>query len=187
MPFAVQKLPSHGVDWAAVIASRSRCILGNGQVSIGEESGGESKTHIVNKFGGSGAFTGTKAPTPGGFGTGPAAVPTPVGAATRSFADSSGKTPAQIWAEKKARERGLSGGASDLQSGYTGAAPVVEQKSGAGAGSGAWESGYTGKKWAAVETTKTGRSSIGEQRTGDADDQQDAPASRWLTSHRSRR
>jgi len=59
--------------------------------------------------GGSGAFTGTKPLT--GFGS---AAPTiaataPIGTANKDFASQGGKTPAQIWQEKKARERGLSG------------------------------------------------------------------------------
>lgn len=134
------------------------------------------KPKVVNKFGGGGAFTGTKAPTPGGFGAQSAAPAAPVGAASRSFADQGGKTPAQIWAEKKARQRGASGGVSDLPpSGYTGAPPVLEQKS----GKSGWESGYTGKKWASVDTNKTGRS-IPEQEAGEAgepDVEEDVPAS----------
>ncbi|RVX74543.1 hypothetical protein B0A52_01669 [Exophiala mesophila] len=127
------------------------------------------KPKVANKFGG-GSFTGTKAPTPGGFDSKPS-VPTPVGAAGRSFADSSGKTPAQLWAEKKARERGLSGSADVptpvSPSGFTG--PMSSQKSG-----GEWKSGYTGKSWAPVATTHTGRSSIGQQVTGDRTSQADA-------------
>ncbi|KAK5941292.1 actin binding protein [Knufia obscura] len=132
------------------------------------------KPKVVNKFGGSSAFTGTKAPTPGGFGAKPAAPAAPVGAASRTFADQGGKTPAQIWAEKKARERGASGSGSGLPpSGYTGAAPVLEQKS----GNTGWESGYSGKKWGAVEINKTGRSSIPEQRTGEPAAEEETPSS----------
>ena len=131
------------------------------------------KPKVVNKFGGS-AFTGTKAPTPGGFEAKPAAPAAPVGSASRTFADQGGKTPAQIWAEKKARERGASGSGSALpSSGYTGAAPVAEQKS----GNAGWESGYAGKKWGAVEINKTGRSSIPEQKTGEPQAEEEGASS----------
>lgn len=123
------------------------------------------KPKVVNKFGGGGTFTGTKAPVPGGFQA--KAVPTaaPIGAAGRTFADQGGKSPAQIWAEKKARERGMSGSDSAVTpSGYTGAPPVLEQKS----GNTGWQSGYSGKKWGAVDIQKTGGSRVSEQRTGEA-------------------
>jgi len=137
------------------------------------------KPKPANKFGSNiSSFTGTKAPTPGVFGlqsapstTGPA----PVGTASRTFADEGGKTPAQIWAEKKARERGLSGAGDMAAPGM--ASPIASQTSGGGE----WKSGYSGKSWAPVATTTTGRSgtgSIGEQRTGDQDhEEQDAPTS----------
>lgn len=136
------------------------------------------KPKVVNKFGGGGAFTGTKAPVPGGFQA--KAVPTaaPVGAAGRTFADQGGKTPAQLWAEKKARERGMSGSDSAVTpSGYTGAPPVLEQKS----GNTGWQSGYSGKKWGAVGTQQTGGSNISAQRTGEApveeEEEEETPAS----------
>ena len=132
------------------------------------------KPKVVNKFGGSSTFSGTKAPTPGGFEAKPLAAAAPVGTAGRTFADEGGKTPAQIWAEKKARERGASGSGSAIApSGYTGEAPVSEQKS----GNTGWESGYTGKKWAPVGTNKTGTSAVSEQRTGDVTSEPDVPAS----------
>ncbi|KAH8593268.1 hypothetical protein B0O99DRAFT_627630 [Bisporella sp. PMI_857] len=124
------------------------------------------KPKVGNKFGSSASFTGTKAPTPGAFGlqSAPAnAAPAPVGAASRTFADEGGKTPAQIWAEKKARQRGLSG-AGDHAPPTT--SPIPSQTSGGGE----WKSGYTGKSWAPVTTNPTGRSgtgSIGQQRTGE--------------------
>lgn len=131
------------------------------------------KPKVVNKFGGGSTFTGTKAPTPGAFGAAPAPA-APVGAASRTFADQGGKTPAQIWAEKKARERGSSGSGTALpSSGYTGAAPVLDQKS----GNTGWESGYTGKKWAPVGSNKTGTSAVSEQRTGDVPSEPEAPSS----------
>ncbi|KAG6025024.1 hypothetical protein E4U41_001629 [Claviceps citrina] len=122
---------------------------------------------VGNKFGGASTFTGTKAPTPGGLGFGGAAAPVapPVGATSRTFADEGGKTPAQIWAEKKARERG-SGAGSTSPSGA--AAPVTAQRSG---GEG-WKSGYSGKSWAPVQAPGYSRDTPGEaqsqQNTGDA-------------------
>jgi len=135
------------------------------------------KPKVANKFGSSAAFTGTKAPTPGAFGlqSAPATVASPpIGAASRTFADEGGKTPAQIWAEKKARQRGVSG-AGDHAPSIT--SPIPSQTSGGGE----WKSGYAGKSWAPVATTTTGRSgtgSIGQHRTGEEDHEQaEAPAS----------
>ena len=126
------------------------------------------KPKVGNKFGSSSSsFTGTKAPSPGVFGleSKPAAHSPPVGVG-RTFADQSGKTPAQIWAEKKARERGVSGASDNPPSaGFGGpASPLASQTSGGGE----WKSGYTGKSWGAIQTTKTGQSasSIGQQNTG---------------------
>jgi hypothetical protein len=135
------------------------------------------KPKVANRFGSSASnFSGTKAPTPGVFGlqSAPATVaPAPVGAASRTFADEGGKTPAQIWAEKRARQRGLSG-TGDTAPSVT--SPIASQTSG-----GEWKSGYAGKSWAPVATTTTGRSgasSIGQQMTGEEDrEQEEAPAS----------
>lgn len=133
------------------------------------------KPKVANKFGGS-SFSGTKAPSPGGLGFGGPSTPSaaPVGAASRTFADQGGKTPAQIWAEKKAKERGGSaGGSVDIPS----HSPAVEpQQSGEG-----WKSGYTGKSWAAVQTSSSRRPEGGElsaDNTGDvAEEEESAPAS----------
>ncbi len=129
------------------------------------------KPKIANKFGSSTAsFTGTKAPTPGVYGLQSSPIttaPPPVGAASRTFADEGGKTPAQIWAEKKARERGLSG-AGSIPPNVT--SPIASQTSGGGE----WKSGYSGKSWAPVATNTTGRSatgSIGQQRTGEEEEE----------------
>lgn len=127
------------------------------------------KPKVANRFGsGSNNYTGTKAPLPGAFGleTKPTPSAPPVGVG-RTFADQGGKTPAQLWAEKKARERGLSG-ASDTQAPSNpgvAASPLTSQTSGGGQ----WKSGYTGKSWGPVQTTRTGQSagSLGEQRTGE--------------------
>ncbi|KAL8842712.1 MAG: hypothetical protein Q9170_000368 [Blastenia crenularia] len=112
------------------------------------------KPKVANRFGGgSSNFTGAKAPIPGAYGleSKPASSAPPVGVG-RTFADQGGKTPAQLWAEKKARERGLSG-ASDTQP-PTLASPIPKQSSGGGE----WKSGYAGKSWAPVQTTRTGQS-----------------------------
>ncbi|KAI9788470.1 MAG: hypothetical protein M1816_006907 [Peltula sp. TS41687] len=129
---------------------------------------------VGNKFGSSTThFTGTKAPTPVGYGLGskPAPSAPPVGTASRTFADEGGKTPAQIWAEKKARERGLSGAGDTVPPATS---PLTSQKSG-----GEWKSGYGGKKWAPVKTTTTGGSasdSVEQQLTGpDHEDRQEEP------------
>lgn len=120
---------------------------------------------VANKFGSSG-FTGTTAPTPGGFGaTSAASTAAPIGTASKTFADEGGKTPAQIWAEKKARQRGYSGAAETTRP----AASLSSQTS----GSGAWESGYSGKKWGSVQTTKTGQSGVSQQRTGEEPGQEE--------------
>ncbi|TAQ85032.1 hypothetical protein B7494_g6644 [Chlorociboria aeruginascens] len=133
------------------------------------------KPKVANRFGsGASTFTGTKAPSPGVFGLQSApvtATPPPVGAASRTFADEGGKTPAQIWAEKKGKQGGSSGAISSVPP------PITSQSSGGGE----WKSGYSGKSWAPVATTTTGRSggsSIGQQRTGEEDhDQEEAPSS----------
>jgi hypothetical protein len=106
------------------------------------------KPKVANKFGGGSTFTGTKAPSPGGLGFGGPSTPAaaPVGAASRTFADQGGKTPAQLWAEKKAKERGGDAGSVSTPSP---AAQLNEQKSGGNE----WKSGYSGKSWATVQTS----------------------------------
>lgn len=132
------------------------------------------KPKVANRFGsGASNFTGTKAPTPGAFGlqSAPSVTAPLVGAAGKTFANEGGKTPAQIWAEKKARERGVSGSGNSTPS-----APIASQPSGGGE----WKSGYAGKSWAPVTTNATGRSatsSVGQQRTGDIEQEQEPPTS----------
>lgn len=123
------------------------------------------KPKVASRFGvGASSFAGTKAPTPTAFGldSKPTTPAPPIGVG-RTFADQGGKTPAQLWAEKKARERGLSG-ASDSPSSITleSPAPVASQSSGE------WKSGYGGKSWAPVQINRTGQSasSLDQQRTG---------------------
>ncbi|KAF1842699.1 actin binding protein-like protein [Cucurbitaria berberidis CBS 394.84] len=130
------------------------------------------KPKVANKFAGASSFTGTKAPTPSAFGVKPAAPAPIVGAASKTFADEGGKTPAQIWAEKKAA-RGESPKSSADAGGRP--APLQNQQSGGGG----WQSGYAGKSWAPVQTTRTGQSvasNLSEQRTG-GEPQQQEPAS----------
>ena len=130
------------------------------------------KPKVSNRFGPTtGNFTGTKPPAPGGFGLESHKSPTapPVGA-SRTFADEGGKTPAQIWAERKARQGGGSAAASKPSPIDSGAArPSI---SGQSTGSGEWKSGYTGKSWAPVKTTQTGQSarSLGQESSGQTDE-----------------
>jgi len=128
------------------------------------------KPKVANKFAGASAFTGTKAPTPGGFGAKPVVAAPVVGAASKTFADEGGKTPAQIWAEKKAARGETVGAPAASQP-----SPIQGQKS----GSGGWQSGYTGKSWAPVQTTRTGQSAasnLSDQRTG-GEPEREEPAS----------
>ncbi|RDA90911.1 hypothetical protein CP533_4441 [Ophiocordyceps camponoti-saundersi (nom. inval.)] len=122
------------------------------------------KPRVSNKFGGGSSFTGTKAPAPGGlgFGSSSPSSPAPVTTTSRTFADQGGKTPAQIWAEKKARERGGSDAGGAM------ASPLGTQSTGAGE----WKSGYTGKTWAPVHAPGYSRGaadSDGQQNPGDTD------------------
>ncbi|PHH73076.1 hypothetical protein CDD82_5667 [Ophiocordyceps australis] len=122
------------------------------------------KPKVANKFGGA-SFAGTKAPVPVGlgFGTPSASLPAPAGTTSRTFADQGGKTPAQIWAEKKARERGASVGSTGGTPSVT--SPIAPQPSGG------WKSGYSGKSWAPVQAPGYGRSApedVVRQDTGNA-------------------
>ncbi|KAI0404911.1 hypothetical protein F4802DRAFT_564709 [Xylaria palmicola] len=128
------------------------------------------KPKVAKKFSGASSFMGTKAPTPGAFGFGSpspaAAAAVPVGSASRTFADEGGKTPAQIWAEKKAQQGGMTTKAISPAA----TSPVTAQKSGSG-----WQSGYGGKSWKTVETGSYGRGipgqktddTVGSQETGE--------------------
>ncbi|KAL7942373.1 hypothetical protein V8C42DRAFT_332181 [Trichoderma barbatum] len=123
------------------------------------------KPTVAKKWSGASAFTGTKAPTPGGLGFGGPAAPSaaPVGAASRTFADQGGKTPAQIWAEKKAREGGsISATASPV--------PAAQQTT----GSSSWKSGYTGKSWAPVQIGGATRG-VADEDQQEAEEHRDAP------------
>ncbi|CAK3889938.1 related to Drebrin F [Lecanosticta acicola] len=118
------------------------------------------KPKVANRFGSAAStFAGTKAPAPGGFQAKSVAAAAPVGTASKTFADEGGKTPAQVWAERKARERGSSGAADSAAYGAS-ASPMQSQPSGG------WQSGYGGKKWGVQIPTRTGGSATSEQRTG---------------------
>ncbi|KFA79649.1 hypothetical protein S40288_04095 [Stachybotrys chartarum IBT 40288] len=133
------------------------------------------KPKVANKFGGASSFSGTKAPTPSGVGYGAPSVPSaaPVGTASRTFADQGGKTPAQLWAEKKAKERGMD---SATPSAPTQASPISEQKSGS-----EWKSGYSGKKWGEVQPSSFGRPAIGTAGLDDDDGEQTTEEARPLS------
>jgi hypothetical protein len=91
------------------------------------------KPKVAKKFGPGAPSFGTKPLTPGGFGGSPSVSP-PVQVGSISKTGST-KSPAQIWAEKKARERGLSGAsepaasptATEQQRAYTGASASSQQ------------------------------------------------------------
>lgn len=122
------------------------------------------KPKVSNKFGSAASsFTGTKPPAPGGSGLYKPAAPAPpvIGAASRTFADQGGKTPAQIWAEKKGKAGGL-GTPSTVTPPL--ASPINAQKSGGNE----WKSGYTGKSWAPVQTASLGRD-VSAQKTGESE------------------
>lgn len=155
--------PSGGSESAPPLVSSSRTSGSSGAVdddapkSLADRSAAFTqseristlpKPKVANRFGAQASqFTGTKAPAPGGFGSS-LAPGTPVGAASKNFADQGGKTPAQLWAERKARERGTSG-ASETTRPAAPASPMQSQASGE------MQSGYGGKKWGAVSTGRT--------------------------------
>ena len=169
------------------LADRSAAFSGGS--SSGERLTSLPKPSVSSRFGSQAStFGGTKAPQPGGFEAKPvAASAAPVGTASKTFADEGGKTPAQIWAEKKARERGNSGAAETQRSGSFGApaSPIQSQTSGG------WQSGYSGKKWGVQIPSRTGGSASGvsEQRTGEEPEQeeeQEQPASGGVGAIRDR-
>ena len=148
------------------------------------------KPAVANRFSSQAStFAGTKAPQPSGFDAKPAAPAAPiVGAASKTFADEGGKTPAQIWAEKKARQRGSSGAAETQSAAGFGApaSPIQSQTSGG------WQSGYSGKKWGVQIPTRTGgsASAVSDQKTGEEplreQDQEEEPVTGNVGSIRDR-
>ncbi|KAJ5689783.1 hypothetical protein N7462_004175 [Penicillium macrosclerotiorum] len=103
------------------------------------------KPKVTNKFGGGPPFPGTKPPLPASLAGPSTSAPVQVGSASRTFADEGGKTPAQIWAERKAKERGGAPPSTNSEP-----RPIQNQNS----GSGEWKSGYSGKSWAPVQTVQ---------------------------------
>lgn len=65
----------------------------------------KTKNSVASRFGAGAASSGTVPPLPGNSFGGPSKV---VGGASRDFGSSGGKTPAQIWAEKHAKNAGAS-------------------------------------------------------------------------------
>ncbi|KAE8348383.1 hypothetical protein BDV28DRAFT_143616 [Aspergillus coremiiformis] len=111
------------------------------------------KPKIANMFGVNQSPAGTKPPLPSGSILKPNSGAAPIGSASRTFANEGGKTPAQLWAERKARERGQAT-TSILSSPGSEQPPLQTQHS----GKGEWKSSYNGKTWAPVQTTHTGKS-----------------------------
>jgi hypothetical protein len=110
------------------------------------------KPKVANKFGSTPSFPGTKPPLPTGLEPKPSSS-AQIGAASRTFADEGGKTPAQIWAERKARERGEippSGSVEPTPTPAPAPAAIQSQPS----GQGEWKSSYAGKSWAPVQTAQ---------------------------------
>lgn len=138
---------SPAVDQSPTVSERSAVF------TTSERLTSLPKPKVSNKFGVSSAFTGTKPPLPGEFGSKPASAAVQIGSASRTFADQGGKTPAQLWAERKARERGSSGTLSSPPS--IGMEPPIQSQH---SGQGEWKSSYSGKHWAPVQTTPTGKS-----------------------------
>ncbi|KAJ5772802.1 hypothetical protein N7457_007698 [Penicillium paradoxum] len=106
------------------------------------------KPKIANKFGSTPSFPGTKPPLPVGLEP-KASASAQIGAASRTFADEGGKTPAQIWAERKAKERGVTSSSGDIE--RTPATAAIQSQN---SGQGEWKSSYAGKSWAPVQTTQ---------------------------------
>ncbi|KAK5735833.1 actin binding protein [Elasticomyces elasticus] len=178
--------PTTSQSSAATEDQRPKTLSERSSAFTSSTSGGERlsslpKPQVANRFGGSqtSSFTGTKAFTPAD--AKPAAPAAPVGAASRTFADQGGKTPAQQWEEKR-RARGLSGAANTTAPAPGPASPIRSQPSGAGttpikaqaSGATPWQSGYEGKKWGVQVPSKTGGSAVSAQRTGEQDEPEQA-------------
>jgi len=128
------------------------------------------KPKVANRFGtNTSNFAGTKAPTPFGAQAGSSSTVPPVATASRTFADEGGKTPAQVWAEKKARERGLSGAGDNAPSSLGAPTAAVSSQP-----SGGWQSGYEGKKWGVGMPSRTGGSAVAEQPSGQQEEESDS-------------
>lgn len=120
------------------------------------------KPKVANKFGSGPSFPGTKPPLPASLGTSSTTPNVQIGSASRTFADQGGKTPAQLWAERKAKERDAGPAGDTLPH-----RPIQSQPS----GNSEWKSGYTGKSWAPVQTVQ--EKSVPETADAKASDPQD--------------
>ncbi|PLB36720.1 putative actin binding protein [Aspergillus candidus] len=114
------------------------------------------KPKVAKKFGSSPQFPGTKPPLPSEPSATPTSSTAAIGGASRTFANQGGKTPAQLWAERKAREQESHPGSSSPNP----TEPSVQSHESGAAG---WKSSYSGKSWAPVQTTEAAKS------TGPAD------------------
>lgn len=95
------------------------------------------KPKVSNRVTPSPAFTATKPPVPTDVvSKPPPAAAAQVGSASRTFADEGGKTPSQLWAERKAKAQGAGGVPTEQQGGNA----------------------NTGKVWPPVQTAHTGAS-----------------------------
>lgn len=99
----IRKAPAAQPEPPKPVAERASAFTQNTQ---SERLTSLPKPKVANKFGSSAAAFGTKPLAPGGFGSSPAPPTAKVGSINKSGIE---KSPAQLWAEKKARERGMSG------------------------------------------------------------------------------
>ncbi|PWY63695.1 actin binding protein [Aspergillus heteromorphus CBS 117.55] len=126
----------------------------------GSSSSGDSerlqslpKPKVSNKFGAASSFAGTKPPLPSSPALNSNPTTVQIGGASRTFADEGGKTPAQLWAERKARAREQD--MAPPSSHQSNAESAVQSHH---SDKGEWKSSYSGKSWAPVQTTHTGKS-----------------------------
>jgi len=122
------------------------------------------KPKVANRIPSStGTFGGTKAPAPLGLGFGgPAPAIAPSTQVGKNFGNQGGKTPSQLWAEKRA----ASGAGGPPSSTTSATSPVAAQKSGG------LQSGYAGKKWGAVEIPKPGQAMPSSNNNDEAAEEQ---------------
>ena len=157
-----------GTDERPSIAERSAAFTASERLTS------LPKPKVVNRFGAAmSTFSGTKPPVPG---SPVSSNPVAANVASRTFADEGGKTPAQLWAERKAKERASSGDASTHAASSAAGGIIQSQPSGRGE----WKSSYTGKHWTPVQTTHTGMS-LGSNAS---QKQVDVPASDGVEDHR---
>ncbi|PLN80358.1 hypothetical protein BDW42DRAFT_170988 [Aspergillus taichungensis] len=109
------------------------------------------KPKVAKKFGSSPLFPGTKPPLPNEPSSTPTSSTVAIGGASRTFANQGGKTPAQLWAERKAREQGSHPGSSAPN-------PIEPSEQSQESGAAGWKSSYSGKSWAPVQTTEAAKS-----------------------------